>query len=415
MSGSPDQAETNAADSENLPVPMRHQILAQLRYIPVASLRDAKLEELHEIIDIGKTKDGVPQIAPEKISRQETDRVRRQGIDPHRYKIWLNSLLPSDRPLARKLVDSLTFLDTDAVRGKMISRLDSALEAAGNKSLIWIAMSRYFSPAREDLFMAREWFPSGYKVQNWYGTYLKAQGFTEVEMHNPVIKDSRERQTGPFITVGRRQLPVYDSNHVNWEERGNPRAVRYFERRGKRVALVAGFQYADAGTVTAFVTENTRSVGALCIAEDWALSGKKHSHLTHQFPPMVTRYARSVSKDTVMVYGYGYTTTEARGAIDEMSGLYEFGLHPQLKPYEADAPLHTLSEVFSPVETDAMISMSPYSYLHQSNFEYFQEYYPTAPLVHSGISVPNALPDVLWRGPWPEIGKYPLLPHPSSK
>lgn len=371
---------------------LRAAILEQIGYIPDEAVVARKSTELTQASIGDITSEGLPQFEPYETLAGTSERsLMSQGIEPQRYLVWLNAMLPSDRHLAKTLVKHIQYIPKDTLRKKMQGRLQEGLSLAQGENVLWVAISRYHSPHGGQI--GKDRYPSGYRIMGWYAADLLQNGYSEVG--NP-----------------HRESPV-----------------RYFIKHTQRIALLAGARLVESPDLLRFLHPEFEGAdrldlnGVAILGEDWTLGGSHKANIREELGPIAKSIISSLRLCRKIMIGHGYTTKQAHTNIDVAIGesfsgypVGELASKEIIKPYLSEPTVPAVSEVpalSDPQTRDELIYLSPYKYL-DINMDHLRDGASRKVLAHSGISVPDNTPDVLRLGPWSGIHPYALLPHPGK-
>ncbi|OGK15737.1 hypothetical protein A2774_00640 [Candidatus Roizmanbacteria bacterium RIFCSPHIGHO2_01_FULL_39_12c] len=399
---------------------LKDRLSQSLSYIPIPQIREEKLRELEDIsFELDPT--GLPQFNPVEIDQSYLRSLRIKGIDPKRFKVWFNSLLPSDRQLALKLIDNLTYVNEQDLHSKMLERLGFALDLSGKQNLAWIAVSRENQPGHVSI--GKEWFPSGYRISDWYGKQLSTLGFAEIipekNTRSEATRSNRFKPTdwSHFIKIEGEPIDLY-RNGVFWDVGDFPPAIRLFSSGQQKIALIPNIHAVSNYALKMFLSPENNPIGCLVFGEDWSLGSSVNSTASRYLKPTINRLKLLLELSQHLVIGYGITTVAAREKIDKLLHdvqTEQITLPAVRKPYLADNPILTLSDLFNEEELTRIILMVPDLIKYIDNYDYDLINYPQRALTHNAISVPDNMPYIIRLGPWPEIRKFPLILHPSDK
>lgn len=387
--------------------------------------------------------------AQDKISSAE---LRKKGIDPARYNEWISRFQLSDRKLAKRLVQKVQYISEKEVEKKMNSRWKEILKLADGKNIYWSSVARSYRPSGGGIEGGKVWEPSGYQVTRWFVDYLKSKGFKEYNPKNDPLYSEFKKENyllkqvkgkGPFVLSKDEPFNRGPGYRVNaslfyeetrfdsqyWHTKGFPQVLFLLEKDGQRIALTSEFRAINALAVHDFLLEgpdlNTEAeVGVVALGEDWTLGATYKSNAAEHLAKAYQKAQFLFRENTKLVLSYGFATQKAtsnlKKIIDEVPGKIDGWFRKNFPDkdrihilHENDRALPVVSNFFRPSEIQRLSKMLSDQYNDRDD-KFFLDKLARSVLAHTGLSVPDNMPELLFVGRSYESG-YPLLIHPKKK
>ena len=316
-----------------------------IQQIPDTGLKARKLESLDEIM----RGDGV-RYAQNLLLFGELDeelipanQLRVRGIEPSRYKLWINSLLPCDRSVAHKLIENLRYIPLTELQQKLNDHWRRILAMSDGHNIVWHGAGRTFRPGTYNLDAKSFIPPSSFLVTKLIRDFLIGQGFRDYDaredpfwntVDEPIKRAHEKDQVALEISYPLHShmtshtivCPLYAEDMREYFASKHPTPAYLMENQdGQRIALIADGSLVQMNAIDLFLwrknylDKTSSRVGVAVVGDDWSLGGTHQSNASQYLPRSLENIRQEIiDPRTKLALSYFFVSSAASDRIGQV-------------------------------------------------------------------------------------------------